>query len=104
MDPHQLRAALDELSLPDGEAARLLYITPNALWQYLQGKRKIPGPMVAAIEAWQRHGPPPDAKTAKETIEPGKLALMKQLRDSLADEPEQSVKKKKSKKTSNSAE
>ena len=94
MDARDLRAALDELSLPDGEAARLLYITPNALWQYLQGKRKIPGPMVAAIEAWQRHGPPPDAKTAKETIEPGKLELMKKLRDSLADEPADPVKRK----------
>src|SRR5882672_3185401 len=72
MDARDLRAALDELSLPDGEAARLLYITPNALWQYLQGKRKIPGPMVAAIEAWQRHGVPPGATTAKETMEPGK--------------------------------
>jgi hypothetical protein len=94
MNAHELRTALDQLSLPDGEAARLLYITPNALWQYLQGKRKIPGPMVAAIEAWQRHGPPPDAKTASETIEPGQLKLMKQLRDSLAEEPEKPVKRK----------
>src|SRR5689334_3921549 len=97
MDARELRAALDELSLPDGEAARLLYITPNALWQYLQGKRKIPGPMVAAIEAWQRHGPPPDAKTARETIEPGKLELMKKLRDSLAEEPEEAPVKRKRK-------
>ena len=97
MDAHELRAALDELSLPDGEAARLLYITPNALWQYLQGKRKIPGPMVAAIEAWQRHGPPPDAKTARETIEPGKLELMKKLRDSLADQPHETPKGKRKK-------
>ena len=94
MDARELRAALDELSLPDGEAARLLYITPNVLWQYLQGKRKIPGPMVAAIEAWQRHGLPPGATTAKETIEPGKLELMKQLRDSLAEPPEGPTKRK----------
>jgi hypothetical protein len=97
MDPRALREALDELSLPDGEAARLLYITPNVLWQYLQGKRKIPGPLVAAVEAWQRHGLPPGATTAKETMEPGKLELMKKLRDSLAEPPEEPKKRKRRK-------
>jgi hypothetical protein len=97
MNPRELRESLDGIGLSDGEAARLLYITPNALWQYLQGKRKIPGPLVAAVEAWQRHGPPPGAKSVAETTEPGKLKLMKKLRDSLAT-PEDSPAPKRSRK------
>jgi hypothetical protein len=85
MTSSELRTALDGLGLSDGEAAQLLYITPNVLSAYLLGQRKIPGPMVAAIEAWQRHGPPPGAKLVTEGTPPKTLKLMRDLRDSLAE-------------------
>src|SRR5262245_43597564 len=84
MTAKELQDLLDTLGLTQAEAARLLYITPNVLGAYLNGQRKIPGPLVAAVEAWERHGPPPGAKQVSEEIEPGKLKLMKELRDSLA--------------------
>src|SRR6185503_7075915 len=87
MDARELRAALDGLGLTDGEAARLLYITPNVLMNYLDGRRKIPGPLVAAVEAWQRHGAPPGAKLISEQAKPGTIKLMRELRDALAAEP-----------------
>jgi hypothetical protein len=93
MNSRDLRAALDELGLSDGEAAQQLYITPNALWQYLQGQRKIPGPLIAAVEAWRRHGPPPGAKIVTEQVEPGKLKLMKKLRESLTEPKEPTTEK-----------
>ena len=83
----ELREALDAIGLTETEAARLLYITPNALLQYVNGQRKIPGPMVAAVEAWQRHGAPPGATLATEHIKPAQLKLMRELRDSLSEEP-----------------
>ena len=84
MTSGELQGLLDEIGLSQTEAARLLYITPNQLLQYLNGQRKIPGPLVAAVEAWQRHGPPPGALLASEQVRPGQLKLMKELRDSLA--------------------
>jgi hypothetical protein len=87
MDARELRSALDDLGLTDGEAARLLYITPNVLMGYLDARRKIPGPLVAAVEGWQRHGPPPGARLISEHAKPGTIKLMRELRDALAGEP-----------------
>jgi len=87
MDARELRAALDQIGLADGEAARLLYITPNVFMGYLDGRRKIPGPLVAAVEGWQRHGPPPGAKLVADQAKPGTIELMRELRDALAGQP-----------------
>src|SRR2546423_9110444 len=94
MDAKELREALDELELSDGEAARLLYISPVILMKYVLGERKIPGPMVAAIEAWQRNGLPPGAKLVTEQARPGTLKLMRNLRDSLASPPQEARRQK----------
>ena len=104
MDPHDLRNALDALNLSDAEAARLLYISPNVLARYLLGQQKIPGPLVAAVEAWQRCGPPPGAQLITEKAKPGTIALMRELRDALAAPPQEAAAAPKPKRRSKKAE
>src|SRR5260370_39344698 len=84
MDARELRVALDQLGLSDGEAARLLYISPTILSKYLLAQRKIPGPVVAAVESWQRCGPPPGARLVTQEAKPEAIKLMRELRDSLS--------------------
>ena len=94
----ELQGILDELGLAQAEAARHLYLTTTQLGAYLQGRHRIPGPLKAAVEAWQRHGLPPGAKRIDRDVDPKQLRLMRELRDSLADAPTEPPKPRKARK------
>src|SRR2546422_8027675 len=49
-----LAAALKRLGLSQSEAARRLRVEQSTMWRWLAGERRIPGPVVAAIECWER--------------------------------------------------
>ena len=52
--PAKLRKSLKQLGLSQSEAARRLYVEGSTLRRWLSGARKIPGPVVACFEAWER--------------------------------------------------
>ncbi len=53
MTPQELRDTLQELELSQSEAARRLGVEQSTMYRWLSGESKIPGPVEAAIEAWQ---------------------------------------------------
>ena len=52
--PNELRKTLKRLGLSQSEAARRLYIDVSTIQRWVAGNRKVPGPAIAALEAWQR--------------------------------------------------
>lgn len=58
MTARQLRDTLARLGLSQSGAARLLGVTQPSLSDWCRGRYAIPGPVVAALTAWLRHGLP----------------------------------------------
>jgi transcriptional regulator with XRE-family HTH domain len=56
MTPLALKRALNQLGLTAPQLAGRLGVTPSAVTRWLQGVRRVPGPAVAAIRCWMRHG------------------------------------------------
>jgi transcriptional regulator with XRE-family HTH domain len=54
MTAAEFRKALKRLGLTQSEAARRLYVTFSAVNRWATGKRSIPGPVIAALESWER--------------------------------------------------
>ena len=54
VSPAEFRKILKSLGLSQSEAARRLYVTVTTVQRWVRGTRKIPGPVIAALEAWQR--------------------------------------------------
>lgn len=57
MTPRQLRAALKHLRLSQSEAARRLGVQQSTMYRWLAGERKIPGPVIAAVNCWRKLPP-----------------------------------------------
>src|SRR5258708_4002499 len=54
MSAQLFERSLQELGLPEGEAARLLSVTPRSIRRWCEGSIGVPGPVEQAIRAWQR--------------------------------------------------
>lgn len=54
MTPAQFRQALKRLGLSQSEAARRLYVAIPTVQRWVSGKRRIPGPVIACLESWER--------------------------------------------------
>lgn len=54
VSPTEFRKVLKRLGLSQSEAARRLYVSVNTVQRWISGARKIPGPTIACLEAWQR--------------------------------------------------
>lgn len=52
MTPRALGIALKRLGLSQAEAAKKLGVDHSAVYRWLAGERKIPGPVEAAIKCW----------------------------------------------------
>lgn len=53
MTPQQFRALLKRLGLTQIDAATFLRVRPTTVNRWATGKRKVPGPVVAALECLQ---------------------------------------------------
>ncbi len=70
VSPTELRKILKSLGLSQSEAARRLYVSVNAVQRWISGERKIPGPAIAALEAWQRQAKAEEAlKRVKDALD-----------------------------------
>jgi predicted transcriptional regulator len=49
MTPQDLSATLSRLGISQADAARLLGVTPTAVTRWVQGKRKVPGPVARLL-------------------------------------------------------
>ncbi len=52
--PSEFRKQLKKLGLSQSEAARRLYVEVSTVQRWVRGVRRIPGPVIACLEAWQR--------------------------------------------------
>jgi len=52
-----LRRAIKALGWTHAEAARRLNADPRSVRRWLEGKTKVPGPAVVALELYAKHGP-----------------------------------------------
>ena len=70
VSPSELRKVLKGLGLSQSEASRRLYVSVNTVQRWVSGARKIPGPVIAALEAWQRQAKAEEAlKRVKEALD-----------------------------------
>jgi hypothetical protein len=61
MTAEELTAAAKTLFGERGYSVALataLNVHPSQTWRYLNGRNPIPGPVVAAVEGWLKHGAP----------------------------------------------
>jgi len=49
-----LRKVLSRLDLTQAEAARRMHVSTQAMQYWVTGQRKIPGPVIALLECWER--------------------------------------------------
>jgi transcriptional regulator with XRE-family HTH domain len=49
----QLRRALTALGLSQSEGARRLGVEQSTMYRWCAGKQPVPGPVVAAVQAWR---------------------------------------------------
>ena len=77
MTGNQFRKCLDRLELSQVEAARRMYVTTTTVFRWASEARKVPGPVVALLECWEKQ---------------------RRLRDTLGDQPARSKKRRKGKK------
>ena len=54
VSPARFRRILADLGLSQREAARRLYVEASTVQRWVQGRRTIPGPVIACLESWER--------------------------------------------------
>ena len=70
VSPSEFRKVLKRLGLSQSEASRRLYVSVNTVQRWVSGARAIPGPAIAALEAWQRQAKAEQAlKRVKEALD-----------------------------------
>ena len=74
MTGKQFRKYLDRLGLSQAEAARRMYVTTTTVFRWASEARKIPGPVVALLECWERQ------QRVKETLEDQPAGVKKKRR------------------------
>jgi transcriptional regulator with XRE-family HTH domain len=52
MTGSELRRIIDANEIGQADLARLVGVTPKAIWFWLRGDRKIPGPMIAYLRLY----------------------------------------------------
>ncbi|MCH7475552.1 MAG: helix-turn-helix domain-containing protein [Gemmatimonadetes bacterium] len=69
VSPSEFRKVLKRLGLSQSEASRRLYVTVTTVQRWVRGARKVPGPAIAALEAWQRQAKAEEAlKRVKDAL------------------------------------
>lgn len=70
VSPTELRKVLKRLGLSQSEASRRLYVSVKTVQRWVSGARAIPGPAIAALEAWQRQAQAEEAlKRVQEALD-----------------------------------
>ena len=70
VSPTEFRKLLKRLGLSQSEASRRLYVEVSTVQRWARGARKIPGPAIACLEAWQRQAQAEEAlKRVKEALD-----------------------------------
>ena len=70
VSPSEFRKQLKRLGLTQSEAARRLYVEVSTVQRWARGARKIPGPVIACLESWQRQAKAEEAlKRVKQALD-----------------------------------